>query len=325
MREFTDITKLTWPELRDLQLAELNNLLHLDKICRANNIRYTLGGGSCIGALREGGFIEWDDDIDVWIPRPDYERLHEIWDDVNDDPHMHLCRSTVDRCYHINCSFIRDDRTTFINRHSVDEDINHGVSIDIMPMDGAPANFFSRVDQAVCAMLFCLYGAGRLPDHQGGAIRALAHIPLALVRDTKRRMRISQHFEKRMTRWSWDECPYAKELCTGFKIKFKKMPRAWFDTSRDVPFEGHPIEIAAGAEHYMELLFGDYMQRPPESERGPKHRTVYVNLDEPYLKFKGVYYCVNGAEAPEKAEASDGTEAPEKATAAEDKTAAVEG
>ena len=46
------------------------------------------------------------------------------------------------------------------------------------------------------------------------------------------------------------------------------------------------------AEHYMELLFGDYMQLPPEKDRGPKHNIVYANMDEPYTKFKGKYYCI---------------------------------
>ena len=171
MREFTDISQLTPADIRDLQMAELSNLLVLDQVCRENNIRYFLGGGTCIGALRHKGFVPWDDDVDVWIPRPDYERLHEIWDDVCPDPHYHLCRNSLEECYHINCSFVKDDRGTFINRHSRNEDVNHGIPIDVMAMDAAPRNPILRFEQICLAMLQSIYISQRLPDHQGKVIR----------------------------------------------------------------------------------------------------------------------------------------------------------
>ena len=292
MREYFDLTSVPYEELRDLQEKELGCLVHLDRICRANGIRYTLGGGTCIGALREGGFLPWDDDIDVWIPRPDYERLHQIWDDVNDDPHYHLCRNSEDECYHINCSFVKDDRGTFINRHSQDEDVNHGIPIDVMAMDAAPASRLARAEQLVLSIVESIYISQRLPDHQGKLVRLLTHVPLAVVRKRETRYRIWKWCEKRMTRWPWDECPYAKELTTGLKIKFRKMPREWFDTCKPIMFEGHEVLIAEGAEHYMEWLFGDYMTPPPQKDRTPRHDIVYANMDEPYTKFKGKYYCV---------------------------------
>ena len=296
MREFTDISQLSTDDIRDLQLKELENLLVLDQVCRENNIRYFLGGGTCIGALREKGFVPWDDDVDVWIPRPDYERLHEIWDEACPDPHFHLCRNSETECYHINCSFVKNDQGTFINRHSRNEDINHGIPIDIMAMDAVPKNPFLRFEQTILAILESIYISQRLPDHQGKVIRALTHIPLALVRSRHRRYRIWKWCERRMTRWNWDECDTAKELTTGFKMKFKSMPKEWFDTVKPAMFEGHEVFIAAGAEHYMEMLFGDFMQLPPESDRCAKHDIVYVNLDEGYENFKGVWYCTDEEE-----------------------------
>ena len=292
MREYFDLANVTPEQLRPLQEKELECLLHLDKICKRNGIRYTLGGGTCIGALREGGFLPWDDDIDVWIPRPDYERLHEIWDDVNDDPHFHLCRNSRTECYHINCSFVKDDRGTFINRHSQDEDVNHGIPIDVMVMDAAPANPVLRAEQIFLSILESIYISQRLPDHQGKVIRMLTHVPLALVRDRNRRYRIWKWCEKRMSRFPWNECPYAVELTTGLKSKFRKMPRSWFDTCKPIKFEGHDVLVAQGAEQYMEAIFGDYMTPPPESERVARHSVAYINLDVPYKTFKGKYYCI---------------------------------
>ena len=294
MREYFTLQGIPWEELRPLQEKELGCLLHLDAICRANNLRYFVGGGTCIGALREGGFLAWDDDIDIWMPRPDYERLHEIYDAVNTNPNYRLCRNTETECYHINCSFIKDITGTFINKHSVEEDVCHGIPIDVMALDAAPSNPFARLEQIFLSILESIYISQRLPDHQGSIVRALTHIPLALVRKRSTRYRIWKWCEKRMTRWKWEDCTRAVELTTGLKVKFHSLPKEWFDTTKPAMFEGHEIQVAQGAEQYMEFLFGDWRKPPAESEKTPRHNIAYANMDVPYSEYKGVYYCVKG-------------------------------
>ena len=75
MKEF----EYTKENLRKLQLVELEMLIELDRICRENNINYIIDAGTLLGAVRHGGFIPWDDDIDVAIPRADYDKLIEIF------------------------------------------------------------------------------------------------------------------------------------------------------------------------------------------------------------------------------------------------------
>ncbi len=70
-------------ELRELQLKSLDMLLYFKKICEENSLLFYFCGGCCMGALRYKGFIPWDDDIDVFMPRSDYEKLKEIWDNDN--------------------------------------------------------------------------------------------------------------------------------------------------------------------------------------------------------------------------------------------------
>ena len=68
--------------VRQLQLKLLEIFLYFKKICEENNLTYWCGGGTMLGAVRHKGFIPWDDDLDVFLPRKDYERLYEIWDQV---------------------------------------------------------------------------------------------------------------------------------------------------------------------------------------------------------------------------------------------------
>lgn len=70
--------ELTPDQFRKMQLVELDMLVEFDRVCRKNNIRYVLFGGSLLGAVRHKGYIPWDDDLDLFLPWPDYKKLLEL-------------------------------------------------------------------------------------------------------------------------------------------------------------------------------------------------------------------------------------------------------
>ena len=86
-------------EIADLQEKMLGLLCELIRVCEENQLTYWACGGTCIGALRHDGFIPWDDDLDVYMPRDDYEKLWKIRDKFNSEQFI-LCRTTKDRNYH---------------------------------------------------------------------------------------------------------------------------------------------------------------------------------------------------------------------------------
>ena len=125
----------------DQETLNRMHLLHLDilkefiRICNKYELRYFLLGGSCLGTVRHQGFIPWDDDIDVGMPRPDYERFMEIAQ--NELPEYYfLQNSKTDPDYPLCFAKIRDSRTTFIERSVSHLNINHGIYFDIFPLDG---------------------------------------------------------------------------------------------------------------------------------------------------------------------------------------------
>ncbi len=274
-----------------LQEKSLEIFQYFQKICAENGLRYWVGGGTLIGALRHGGFIPWDDDIDVFMPRPDYEKFYALWNQVGDQKHYALCRTTKEHNIHQTDMQLVDLTTTFINRHSAQEDILHGVSVDIMPFEGCPEGKLARGIQIYHSILYSIFNVQRLPDHQGKLLRFATSLVLNAVKDPAKRYKVWSHHEKKMAKYDFDSSKTVKETITSFRALFYPHKREDFETKL-VPFEHIEVAIPVGADAYLRRVFGDYMQLPPEEGRVAKHDVVYANLNEPFETYKGIYYCV---------------------------------
>lgn len=272
-----------------LQDKMLDILKHFISVCNENGLRYCVTAGTCIGALRHHGFIPWDDDLDVCMPRPDYEKLWKIYDNSN-EPKFKLCRTDVEKNYHHRVMQIVDIDTTFINKRSQNEDIEHGVYIDIIPLDACPKSPFKRFSQIVNSVLFSVYNIQNLPEFNGGKLMKFAvSVLLGFVRRNEKRIRIWKKAEKRMTRYKWDDYDSCIYLASSFELLFKPFPKEWFRI-RECEFEDTTVVLPYEAEKFCEYLYGDYMQFPPVEDRHPRHNTVLIDLDNSYTKYKGKYY-----------------------------------
>lgn len=274
-----------------LQDKMLDILKHFISTCEQSGLRYSACGGTCIGALRHQGFIPWDDDLDVFMPRPDYEKLWQIYDNSK-EPKFKLCRTTSEKNYHHRVMQMVDVDTTFINRRSQNEDIEHGVYIDIIPLDACPSSPLKRASQIINSVLFSVYNIQNLPEFNGGRImRTAVGLLLKLVKDPKKRVRVWQKAEKKMLKCDWNSGVKIVELTTNFKALIHPYPQEWFsDWKRKEHFEDIEIVVANGAESYLTQFFGDYMQLPPVEDRHPRHNTVLIDLENSYRKYRGKYY-----------------------------------
>lgn len=224
------------------------------------------------------------------MPRPDYEKLKKIWDIYADTEHYSYCRTDKYKNYHDGGASIRDNFTTYINKHSEDEDICHGLAIEIMPIDACANGGFARIRQLINAFLYNLYNVQRLPDNKGKVIRYLAKILYVLIPFNALRYLVWKHAESIMAKESWDNCEEVTELVGSIKGMLIKHPKEDFDEVVFKNFEGRYLPVMKGYKRYLNLIWGDYLKLPPENERVAKHNVVYLNLQESYLNFKGKYY-----------------------------------
>lgn len=116
--------------LPDAQKAETEILIEVDKFCKKNKLRYSLGFGTLLGAVRHKGFIPWDDDIDIWMPREDYKKFIAEWMKNPIDGYI-LSNTDTNIDFTQNFTKIRKDNTTFFQSEDADKTYHKGIFIDI--------------------------------------------------------------------------------------------------------------------------------------------------------------------------------------------------
>lgn len=289
-KEYFSIDQMKQDGLRQLQLKCLAILVYFKGICEKNNLTFYLAGGTAIGALRHRGFIPWDDDVDVFMPRPDYEKLTRIWNEVADTSRYVFCRSTREVNYHHHAASIVDITTTFIEKRNVNSDIPQGVMMDVIPLDGCPDSKIKRFFQLYNALKFAALNPQRLPENKSKKIYYATKIMLSAVRSKHLRDSIWINAEKHMIKYGFYNNQNITELIGEWHGMIAKHPLNDFVSTVDVSFEGYKMPLMRGYDPYLRSVFGDYMQLPPPEKRVPKTIIEYANLNEPYTKYKGIYY-----------------------------------
>lgn len=266
----------------------LNLLLYFLDFCKQHNLLCYLIGGGAIGAVREHGFVPWDDDIDLAMPRPDYEKFHELWNEYGDKDRFVLCRTDRNINYHHSASSLRDPNTTFICTYNKYNDICHGIALEFGPIDATPNSKILQYKQVFYSFLYEIFNNQRLPYGRGGLARRFTKIIYILVPSKAIRDKIWMYADKQRSKYSWENCRYVKELLG--KTSFYNFPKEWYEHAVYFEFEGYQVPLMAGYHEYLSLIFGDYMKRPPIEQQVAKHDLIFVDMDHPYTNYKGIYY-----------------------------------
>lgn len=267
--------------LRKLQLKELDTLVYFKEFCDKNNLLFYLCGGCCIGSLRTGGFIPWDDDIDILMPRDDYEKLYKLWD--NDKQERFKLLRTDEKIFTGNIfTTIVDTETTCVKANQAHLDIPFGIMMDIFPIDGCPKGKFKRTMQKLNAMIYSLFLAQIVPENHGGIMALGSKFLLSIVRSPKAREKKWRNAERRMSKYKIADCEYITELCEGVHSMQPEYPKEWFASAVYREFEGLQMPIPVGYDPYLKKAFGDYMKLPPEDKQKPHHDMILVDTERSY-------------------------------------------
>lgn len=288
------------PDLRELQLKGLEMARYFRDFCKEHGLLFYFCGGCCIGALRHKGFIPWDDDVDFFMPREDYEKLKELWPREADTKRYTLVQQSRELVDHNLFITIRDNETTGIKPYQKDIDMCHGLAMDILPIDGYPDSPWQRKKQVFWALLYSLFCAQLVPKNHGKKVAFLGKIALGAVPSRTLRYRIWKMAERKMTRYPISQCKGVTELCSGPGYMKNWYASEWFTSAVWREFEGEEFPLPVGYDGYLRTAFGDYTQFPPEEQRVPSHDLLFCDLHHSYREYKGKYYCVENKTSHKK-------------------------
>lgn len=283
-------------ELKEIQTKSLEMAKFFVQFCEQHNLLCYFCGGGCIGTIRHQGFIPWDDDLDFFMPREDYEKLQELWTACANTSRYQLYRPDKNYCDHNSMITIKDEETTYIKPYQSQLDISHGLPLDIFPLDGYPNSWFKRKLQIMYAMIYSLFVTQEIPTKHGKFMESVCKVILKSFPNEQTRYRIWKLCEQQMSKYSMSNCEYTTELCAGPYYMKKKYPTSCFEDKVYKEFEGVMMPIPIGYDDYLKIAFGEYMKLPSKDKQKAHHACVFMDLSSNYKKYKGIYYCTENKE-----------------------------
>ena len=277
-------------QFRKLQLKSLEILEVFQDFCETHHLLFYFCGGCCIGTIRHKGFIPWDDDIDVFMPRKDYEKLSELWEKEMSQTQYRLCRDAKDVFLRSLLTYISDEETTFIKERQSDLDIPHGVRLEVLPLDGCPDGKWKRRKQLFWALFHQILMNQEPPTSKGKLAKWMGSVVLFLIPTWKLRYKAGKMAERKMSRYDIADCQYITELCARWQYMVNQYPKEIFASAKYLEFEGKLRPVPVGYDTYLSMAFGDYMSMPPKEDQIPKHDAIKVDLEKSYKEYKGVFY-----------------------------------
>lgn len=249
--------------------VELDILSDVARFCDENSISYFLAYGTLIGAVRHKGFIPWDDDVDIYMPRPDYERFLELFAGEAKPSRLEVIHPFHERSKHAFTKII-DTRTQKHEDGYSDADLL-GVDIDVFVVDGQPdgdAEF-----ERWFKKLYRLYLLDYLSSRECGASlkSKLAHFGIKLVGVFLPRRKIRKKTAALHEKYPYGSTKYAGSITGICNNRGDRAPTECFEGSLPCEFEGRSFKMPVGYHEIMTRLYGDYMQLPPETERVAPH------------------------------------------------------
>ncbi len=276
------VGQITGDDFRRMQLLQLEMLAEMDRICRKNNIKYSIISGTLLGAVRHKGFIPWDDDIDVAMLRVEYEKFKKVAIDELDESICFFQDHDTDPEYPWGYGKLRRTNTTYIRPRQEKMKFKTGVYIDIMPLDDIPNNGMGQViNDFYCFVLRkILYSPIGKDDPQNNVFIRTIYAVLSKIRVDSVYKKINS-MAKRSNNTSNNPVRVLLLPSGGKEIKSYTgesnkgslkygMPKEWFLNTQDYAFEEHVFLGIRDYDDYLRSRFGNYMELPPENKRVAK-------------------------------------------------------
>ena len=272
-------------ELRQLQRIELEMLIEMDRICKKYGIKYSLDGGTLLGAVRHKGFIPWDDDIDVIMLREEYVKFRKACVRNLDTTRFFFQDYRTDPEYRWGYAKFRRKGTKFVRLGQEHLKQNAGVFMDIFVVDNVPDGYLSRrVHHFACFLIRkILYSEVGKYNETNPILRFVYRELSKIPRDMVFHVRNCLAAPLSRTR---------TQLISHYTLEYPKhcrygLPRECFDEMIELEFEGYKFPGFKKYDLYLSTYYGDYMTLPPKEKQVPHLTVSALKLVEPQLE-KGI-------------------------------------
>ena len=256
-------------EIRDKELRsiQLDILKDVHAFCVSHHIRYSMAYGTLLGAVRHQGYIPWDDDIDVMMPREDYNRFIQTYKNNC----FRVVDMSVDAGYILPHAKVEDTRTV-MEEFSEGESV-YGVYIDVFPLDGIPDDLLERKAFYRRKSLWNeLYNLKIVKVRKGRSfvknmVLAISHILLSFISARS----IAQHMSSMATKYQGQKTAYMGIVARADSRIEEAIPSRYFDEYVSLTFEHLNAMGIKAYNEYLTASYGDYMQLPPVELRVSHH------------------------------------------------------
>lgn len=268
--------EVTFEELKEI---EKEILFQFDSYCCENSLRYSLGGGTLLGAVRHNGFIPWDDDVDVMMPRPDYDRFLSMCKE-KEPPFDVISHDSDSDYYHLFSK--AQARNTYTDNGSNNK--RYGINIDVFPIDGLGGDQHQAVKNFNrSSFLRELLIAKKWARFSRSKTHSMIYEPIRLVLFLISRFasadKLIRKIEKIMRSIDFESSEYAGCVCGSYRTA-EIIPAEHFKHYKGILFEGRELQCIRDYDQYLRQHYGDYMKLPPKEKQVTHHTFKAYILDE---------------------------------------------
>ena len=265
---------------KKLWAVSLDLLLKFDEVCRKHQIKYTLAYGSLLGAIRHHGFIPWDDDIDIFMVREEYEKLKKLKSEFQ---YPYFLQIPGENGYLFSFAKLRNSNTTALSNAFRYESFNQGMPLDIFILDNynpeTIENDLQRVKDLVfeCSALM----RRRNPHPNEKDIHYMQSFPTI-----REGAKVIQEMDNVLRNNQENHSDKYVCLCNLiYKVHRGIFDRKDIDTLTEVDLYGHPVFIPKHFDAVLSVIYGNYMELPPVETRGTWHDQIVYDMDRPYSDY----------------------------------------
>lgn len=275
--------------MKKVWAIELDLYREFARVCDKHGLTYFTDGGTTLGAVRHGGFIPWDDDFDVCMPRKSYEKLKKLLTEFK-KPYF-LQSANTDSEFGYSFMRLRNENTTVVVEPFNYCQFNQGIYIDIFPLDKVTQEDYlsRRTKMYELIMKNSAYMRRHFPNKSTRDMELIEQY----YDETATPIRTFKEIEALAMQDEEVETDYISLLVsTQYDASKKIWPKRIFDDYEELDFENIKVRVPAGYDEQLKIYFGNYMEYPPVEQRGTWHNIQYYP-DIPYREFYRENYKIN--------------------------------